>query len=91
MLFNSLKFLVFFPAVVLLYFALPKRVRNLWLLVASYVFYMGWNAKYVVLLFTSTLITYLSGLLLERVKGSRPARNKKDRPENRVVGGVLSC
>lgn len=41
MLFNSLKFLIFFPAVVLLYFVLPKRVRNLWLLVASYVFYMA--------------------------------------------------
>lgn len=85
MLFNSLKFLVFFPAVVLLYFVLPKRVRNLWLLVASYVFYMGWNAKYVVLLFTSTLITYLSGLLLERVKGSDQPETKKTALKKWVV------
>ena len=82
MLFNSLKFLIFFPAVVLLYFVLPKRVRNLWLLVASYVFYMGWNAKYVVLLFTSTLITYLSGLLLERVKDSDRPETKKTALKN---------
>ena len=85
MLFNSLKFLVFFPAVVLLYFLLPKRVRNLWLLIASYVFYMGWNAKYVVLLFTSTLITYLSGLLLERIKGSRRAEGEKTTLKKWVV------
>ena len=85
MLFNSLKFLIFFPAVVLLYFALPKKVRNLWLLVASYVFYMGWNAKYVVLLFTSTLITYLSGLLLERVKDSDRPETKKTALKKWVV------
>ena len=85
MLFNSLKFLIFFPAVVLLYFVLPKRVRNLWLLVASYVFYMGWNAKYVVLLFTSTLITYLSGLLLERVKDSDRPETKKTALKKWVV------
>ena len=35
MLFNSLKFLVFFPAVVILYYLLPKKARNLWLLAAS--------------------------------------------------------
>lgn len=89
MLFNSLKFLIFFPAVVLLYFVLPKRVRNLWLLVASYVFYMGWNAKYVVLLFTSTLITYLSGLLLERVKGSDQPETKKTALKKWVVAGPI--
>ena len=64
MLFNSYDFLVFFPIVVLLYFWIPKKVRYIWLLVASYYFYMGWNAKYALLLLASTLITYVSGLLL---------------------------
>lgn len=64
MLFNSYNFLVFFPIVVLLYFLIPKKVRYIWLLIASYYFYMGWNAKYALLLLTSTLITYVSGLLL---------------------------
>lgn len=68
MLFNSYDFLVFFPVVALLYFVIPKRVRYVWLLIASYYFYMGWNAKYALLLLTSTAITYLSGLLLSRVK-----------------------
>lgn len=68
MLFNSGEFIVFFPIVVLLYFGLPTRVKNLWLLVASYYFYMCWNAKYALLLFFSTFVTYLGGRLLERIK-----------------------
>ncbi len=50
MLFNSIDFLIFFPVVVLFYFALPKRVRWIWLLGASYYFYMSWNPRYAVLI-----------------------------------------
>lgn len=38
MLFNSVPFLMFFPAVLLVHFVLPRRVRWIWLLVASYYF-----------------------------------------------------
>ena len=68
MLFNSYEFLLFFPVVVMIYFIFPKKIRYIWLLVASYYFYMGWNAKYALLLLTSTIITYISGLLLSIVK-----------------------
>ncbi|GMO37846.1 MAG: hypothetical protein Ta2B_17560 [Termitinemataceae bacterium] len=64
MIFNSIKFLLFFPFVVLAYFILPHKIRWVWLLIASYFFYMCWNVKYSALLFISTLITYLSGLLI---------------------------
>lgn len=63
--FNSIDFLVFFPAVVLIYWIIPKKVRYLWLLVASYYFYMSWNASYAMLIGASTLITYVCGLLVE--------------------------
>ena len=66
MLFNSMHFLLFFPAVALLYFVLPHKVRWMWLLVASYFFYMSWNVKYALFLAASTVITYLSGLLIGR-------------------------
>lgn len=65
MLFNSYGFLVFFPIVVVIYFLLPKRISYLWLLAASYYFYMGWNAKYALLLLVSTTITYVSGMLIQ--------------------------
>lgn len=66
MLFNSLEFLVFFPIVVAVFFIVPKKIRYIWLLVASYYFYMSWNPKYAVLMAVSTLITYISGILLEK-------------------------
>ncbi len=67
MLFNSGQFLIFFPLVVMVYFIIPNRIRYIWLLVSSYYFYMCWNAKYAILLLTSTVITYLSGLMLGRI------------------------
>lgn len=67
MLFNSFHFLVFFPIVVSIYFIIPKRIRYFWLLAASYYFYMSWNPKYIVLILFSTIITYLSGLIIEYI------------------------
>lgn len=64
MLFNSFDFLVFFPIVVGIFFIIPKKLRSIWLLVASYYFYMSWNPKYAVLIATSTIITYLSGIFI---------------------------
>ncbi len=66
MVFNSLDFLIFFPIVALIYYLVPHKVRHIWLLAASYYFYMCWNASYALLILFSTLITYGSGLLLEK-------------------------
>ncbi len=74
MLFNSIHFLCFFPVVVLIYFAVPQRAKNLWLLAASYYFYMSWNPRYILLLLTSTVITYVCGRLLGRYRSLRARR-----------------
>ncbi len=68
MVFNSVDFLVFFPIVILIYFMIPKKARYIWLLVASYYFYMSWNPKYAVLIAISTVITYLSGILIGKAE-----------------------
>lgn len=65
MLFNSLEFLLFFPAVCLCYYIIPHKVRYLFLLACSYFFYMCWNPQYALLMLTSTAITYASGLLID--------------------------
>lgn len=65
MLFNSYSFLLFFPVVVLGYFLIPHRIRYIWLLIASYFFYMNWNARYALLLLFSTAVTYASGMLID--------------------------
>ena len=68
MLFNSIDFFVFFPVVVLVYQVIPKKIRYLWLLLASYYFYMNWNAKYALLIGFSTIITYTCGISIEQIK-----------------------
>ncbi|MCR5792754.1 MAG: MBOAT family protein [Lachnospiraceae bacterium] len=65
--FNSVDFMIFFPVVVGLYFIVPKKIRMYWLLIASYYFYMSWNATYALLIGGSTLVTYVSGLLFSRL------------------------
>ncbi len=69
--FNSIAFLLFFPTVVLLYFLFPHRLRWFWLLVVSYFFYMMWNVEYLILIFISTFVTYLSGLLMHKYRDRR--------------------
>lgn len=66
MLFNSLHFLIFFPVVCILYYVLPSvKTRNIFLLTASYYFYMNWEPVYALLLLSSTVITYLAALGME--------------------------
>lgn len=62
MLFNSFEFLIFFPLVVAFYFAIPHRFRWIFLLAASYYFYMAWKPEYVLLIMASTLIDYYAAL-----------------------------
>lgn len=73
MLFNSIDFLIFFPVVLLVYFIFPRKIRYIWLLVASYFFYMCWNPAYIVLILLSTLVTYVCGLLIGKIR----KRNEK--------------
>lgn len=68
MIFNSVDFLIFFPVVTLIYFIIPRKARYVWLLIASYFFYMCWNAKYALLLLTSTVVTWLCARLVHAAK-----------------------
>lgn len=68
MIFNSVDFLIFFPVVTLIYFIVPKKARYVWLLLASYFFYMCWNVKYALLLLTSTVITWLCARMVYAAK-----------------------
>lgn len=73
--FNSVNFLFFFPIVVILYYIIPRKVRYIWLLVASYYFYMSWNPKYAILIATSTILTWGTGWLVEVFKAKGKGRS----------------
>lgn len=74
MLFNSLQFVLFFITILVLYFALPYRYRWILLLLASYYFYMCWNAKYIILIIISTLIDYFASLRMAALSERRQRR-----------------
>lgn len=70
MLFNSMPYAIFLPSIFILYWIIPQKKRWILLLVGSYYFYMSWNYKYVVLIFYTTIVSYVAALLLERTKKS---------------------
>lgn len=65
MLFNSLAFMIFLPVVFILYWLLPHKFRWMLLLVSSYYFYMSWNAKYIVLILFTTIVSYSAARIIE--------------------------
>ena len=77
--FNSLEFMGFFPVVLFIYFVIPRKLRTIWLLAASYFFYMNWNAKYALLIGISTVVTYWCGVQLERVNATGGEDSRKKR------------
>ena len=58
MLFNSISFLLFFPIVSILYWVIPNKYRNIFLLLASYFFYMSWEPTYAILIIFTSLSTW---------------------------------
>ena len=71
MLFSGIPFLFYFlPAVLILYFLVPRKGRNAVLLLSSLLFYAWGEPKYVVLMIVSILLFYGYGLAVE--KSRRP-------------------
>ncbi len=66
MIFHSLVYLVFLVVVLAIYWSLPRRGQNFFIIVASYIFY-GWEHPWFLLpLWASTLIDWLCALGMER-------------------------
>ena len=68
--FNSLEYLIFLPLVFTVYWLLNKSLKfqNLFILIASYIFYGCWDEKFLLLIAFTTLCTFISGILIERSK-----------------------
>ena len=75
MLFSSITFLYYFlPIVLFLHCVVPKWLKNGVLLISSLVFYAWGGPKYLVLIGTSILLGYFSGLLVEKCTNKRQAK-----------------
>lgn len=76
--FNSLKFLLVFPCIFLLYWAIPARFnqwRKVFLIIISYLLYVNWKPSFALILLGVTLVTYFGGLLFDG-KQSGKFKNK---------------
>ena len=71
MLFNSIEFAVFLPLVFMLYWFVFNRklkLQNLFIVVASYVFYGWWDWRFLLLIAFTSFCSWGSGLLVENNK-----------------------
>jgi alginate O-acetyltransferase complex protein AlgI len=75
MLFSSIPFLLYFlPVVFAVYFTLPKKTRNIVLLVSSLFFYAYGEPKYVVLLVFSSLMDFVISMVIDKNRGTKKAK-----------------
>ena len=82
MIFNSFNFIVMFPLIFLLYYAIPAKYtkgRNMFLLLVSYLLYLQWKPVYALILLGVTAVTYYAAIEVENSK----------HPKRILTAGVL--
>ena len=87
MLFTSMEFLFgFLPIVFFIYFILPKKARNYWLLAASLFFY-GWGEPdFVIIMVISIMFNYFSALCIVKLR----KRQNKRKYAKRVLAFAIT-
>jgi D-alanyl-lipoteichoic acid acyltransferase DltB (MBOAT superfamily) len=91
MLFNSFEFAIFLPIVFLLYwfvFNHSLRQQNLFVVVASYVFYGWWDWRFLLLIVFTSFCSYGSGLLIAKFREA-PRKAKAVNVANIVVNLLI--
>ena len=69
MVFTSISFIYYFlPLLLIFYFVVPKKFRNIILLMFSVLFYFYGEPKYILLMLIEVLISYVVGLLIDKYK-----------------------
>lgn len=75
MVFSSLTFMfVFLPIVLLLYYVVPKKLKNLFILISGLIFYAWGEPIYVLIMIASTMIDYTAGLLIDKFNSKTAIR-----------------
>ena len=84
MIYNSFNFLILFPLIFFGYYLIPakyQRIRNIFLLLVSFLLYINWEPVFALVLLGVTVTTYAIAKLLEKAK---------NRKKIVVLGGAIS-
>lgn len=69
MLFTSISFLYYFlPLVLIIYFIVPRKFKNLVLLIFSLLFYFYGEPKYILLMLFEILVSFIGAILIDKYK-----------------------
>ncbi|MEG0153622.1 MAG: MBOAT family O-acyltransferase, partial [Cellulosilyticaceae bacterium] len=79
MAFNTMAFIVFFIAVLALYYIVPRKYRWMFLLASSYFFYLYASAKFVIFIILTTITSYCAARYIDRThKDEKKVNDNKD-------------
>jgi len=71
--FTSFQFFIFFIMTTGIFFVMPAKLKNGWLLFCSLLFYAAWNWKFTGLLAGTIIVTYVAARMAEEKKSVVPA------------------
>ena len=92
MAFNTVHYLLFFSLITFIYLAVPRKLRQIWLLLSSLFFYLSWNPHFLLYISISTITSYFCALAIERYNIEKnPAAGKFLIVANLTVNLGLLC
>ena len=74
MVFNSFEFVIFLLIAFLVYWKLSHKGQNIFLVIASYVFYGWWDWRFLLLMLASTLVDFITSVFIDLTE--RQSRRK---------------
>jgi D-alanyl-lipoteichoic acid acyltransferase DltB (MBOAT superfamily) len=86
LLFNSIDFAIFLPIVFIGYwFVFHKNVdiQNVFIVIASYIFYGWWDWRFLILIFLSTLLDFMVGLGLAKTRQDKTRQDQTRQDKTR--------
>lgn len=71
MIFNSVDYILFLGVVATIYYIIPSKGKNMWLLIAGIVFYTTWNPYYLIIIGICIFTSFIFAILIEKYDKER--------------------
>ena len=87
MLINSIEFIMFLCALVVIYKIMPKKIKWIVLLIASYLFFALNSGKYTIFIVLSTISIYITALQIDKIgnNASIKAKSIENKEEIKII------